>query len=74
MPSRHYVTGIQKFYQYTEYVYDHMGRLVDTKQKTGDDSSTANPLILVSRNVYNELGQLLSKGQDAQAFTLQLCI
>lgn len=62
---KHYVNGIENLYVYNEYVYDHLGRKVDTKQKTGDNSETTNPLILLSRNVYNEIGQLKGKGFHA---------
>lgn len=57
----HYVDGLQKLYVYNEYTYDHQGRITDTKQKTGDNSATANALVLLSRNEYNEIGQLKNK-------------
>jgi RHS repeat-associated protein len=57
----HYVKGISQLYIANAFTYDHMGRAKDTRQKTGDLSSTANPEVLLSRQNYNEIGQLSSK-------------
>ncbi len=59
---KHYVNGTESLYVYNEYTYDHMGRKMDSKQKTGDNATTANPLIVLARNNYNEIGQPCSKG------------
>jgi RHS repeat-associated core domain len=59
---RHFVAGVEKLNATNRFVYDHMGRLMDTYQKTGDVAATTNPEILLSRNTYNEIGQLRSKG------------
>jgi RHS repeat-associated protein len=47
------------------YGYDHMGRKISSWQKTGDDAS---PEVLLAKNEYNEVGQLLNKhlGDDLQ--------
>lgn len=58
---KHFVSGVEKLYVYNEYTYDHQGRKIDTKQKTGDNSTTANPLVVLARNNYNDIGQLSSK-------------
>ncbi|TCC97851.1 DUF6443 domain-containing protein [Pedobacter hiemivivus] len=55
---KHYVGGSENLYVYNEYVYDHMGRKTATRQKTGDNYSTGNPLVLLSKSRYNEIGQL----------------
>jgi RHS repeat-associated protein len=59
---KHYVAGVQKLYVYNEYSYDHMGRKISTRQRTGDSDATANPLVYLSKNSYNEIGQQLEKG------------
>jgi len=59
---KHYVAGVQKLYVYNEYGYDHMGRKISTRQRTGDNDATANPLVYLSKNSYNEIGQQLEKG------------
>jgi RHS repeat-associated protein len=59
---KHYVAGVQKLYVYNEYGYDHMGRKISTRQRTGDSDATANPLVYLSKNSYNEIGQQLEKG------------
>jgi RHS repeat-associated protein len=59
---KHYVAGVQKLYVYNEYGYDHMGRKISTRQRTGDSDVTANPLVYLSKNSYNEIGQQLEKG------------
>jgi RHS repeat-associated protein len=59
---KHYVAGVQKLYVYNEYGYDHMGRKISTRQRTGDSDATANPLVYLSKNTYNEIGQQLEKG------------
>lgn len=59
--SRHFVGGVEKLYLRNEFTYDHMNRPRDTRQKTGDNSSTTNPWVLVSRNEYNGIGQLASR-------------
>ena len=59
---RHYVSGVEQLYIANRFTYDHVGRLKDTYQKTGDNAATANAEILLSRNNYNEVGQLMSKG------------
>ena len=62
--TRKHFTGAatESLYVFNGYTYDHMARKLDTRQKTGDNASTSNPLVLLSRNVYNEIGQLSSKG------------
>lgn len=58
---KHYVDGVEQLYVKNRFVYDHRGRKKDVMQKTGDNSSTTNPEILLSRLNYNEIGQLTSK-------------
>jgi RHS repeat-associated protein len=58
---KHYVAGVQKLYVYNEYTYDHMGRKISTRQRTGDSDATANPLVYLSKSSYNETGQQLEK-------------
>lgn len=58
---KHFVNGLEQLYVANRVTYDHQGRVKDTYQKTGDNSGTANPGILLSRNTYNEVGQLMSK-------------
>jgi len=58
---RHFVQNSENLYVYNEYTYDHQGRKLDTRQRTGDNVSTTNPVVLLSRNNYNEVGQLSSK-------------
>ena len=55
---RHFVGGVEKLYANNEFTYDHMGRAKDTKQKTGDNSATTNAQVIMSRKVYNEIGQI----------------
>ncbi|TKC60159.1 hypothetical protein FBD94_14690 [Pedobacter hiemivivus] len=50
------------------YTYDHMGRTIDSKQRTGENSNIGNPLVLLSRNTYNGVGQLLTKGLHSTNF------
>jgi RHS repeat-associated protein len=57
----HYVNGVSQLYVANAFTYDHMGRAKDTRQKTGDLSTTTNPEVLLSRQNYNEIGQLSSK-------------
>jgi len=57
----HYVNGTAQLYAANRLTYDHMGRAKDTYQKTGDNASTTNTEILLSRKSYNEVGQLKSK-------------
>ncbi|MFC1226693.1 DUF6443 domain-containing protein [Pedobacter sp. BG31] len=59
---KHYVAGVQKLYVYNEYGYDHTGRKISVKQRTGDNDATTNPLVYLSKNSYNEIGQQLTKG------------
>ena len=59
---RHYVNGAEQLYVANRFTYDQVGRAKDTYQKTGDNAATANAEILLSRNNYNEVGQLMSKG------------
>ncbi|WP_448103701.1 DUF6443 domain-containing protein [Pedobacter panaciterrae] len=59
---KHVVIGLEKLNAANRFTYDHMGRLRDTYQKTGDIATTTNPEILLSRYTYNEIGQLSSKG------------
>ncbi|MES2827306.1 MAG: DUF6443 domain-containing protein [Bacteroidota bacterium] len=60
--SRSHGTGSESLYVRNEFSYDHIGRQKDTYQKTGQTSSTAtNSLVLLSRNEYNEIGQLKKK-------------
>lgn len=58
---KHYVNGVEQLYVANRFSYDHMGRAKDTYQKTGDNAATTNAEILLSRNNYNEVGQLTSK-------------
>lgn len=58
---KHYVNGLEQLYVANRFSYDHMGRLKDTYQKTGDNAASSNAEILLSRNNYNETGQLTSK-------------
>lgn len=58
---RHYVNGLEQLYVSNRFTFDQVGRARDTYQKTGDNAATTNPEILLSRNNYNEVGQLLSK-------------
>jgi len=59
---RHYVNGVEQLYVANRFTYDQVGRAKDVYQKTGDNAATANAEILLSRNNYNEVGQLMSKG------------
>ncbi|QDW25181.1 hypothetical protein FFJ24_010310 [Pedobacter sp. KBS0701] len=59
---KHYVAGTQKLYVYNEYGYDHTGRKISAKQRTGDNDATTNPLVYLSKDSYNEIGQQLAKG------------
>lgn len=59
---KHYVAGVQKLYVYNEYGYDHTGRKISVKQRTGDNDATANPLVYLSKDSYNQIGQQLAKG------------
>ena len=61
----HYVKGVVQLYVSNRFVYDHMGRLKDTYQKTGDNAATAQTEVLLSRNNYNETGQLTSKSMHS---------
>lgn len=58
---KHYVNGVEQLYVANRFTYDHVGRLKNTYQKTGDNAATTNAEILLSRNNYNEVGQLTSK-------------
>jgi RHS repeat-associated protein len=59
---KHYVGGVESLYVKNDFSYDHMGRAIDTYQKTGNTSgTTANSPVLLSRNEYNEIGQLKAK-------------
>lgn len=58
---KHYVGGTEKLYVYNEYKYDHMGRKTESRQRTADNSSATTPLVFLSRNRYNEIGQLRYK-------------
>ncbi|WP_214225834.1 DUF6443 domain-containing protein [Pedobacter sp. B4-66] len=66
---RHFVAGAEKLNVSNRFTYDHMGRLKDTYQKTGDVAATPNAEILLSRNTYNEIGQLSSKGLHSTNLT-----
>jgi len=57
----HYVNGVSQLYVANRFDYDHMGRARDTYQRTGDNTSTTNTEVLLSRKSYNEVGQLKSK-------------
>ncbi|WP_448105198.1 DUF6443 domain-containing protein [Pedobacter panaciterrae] len=57
----HYINGTVQLYAANRFTYDHMGRATDTYQRTGDNASTTNAEILLSRKNYNEVGQLKSK-------------
>jgi len=46
----------------TKYSYDHRGRLIDTKKQVKNAADAAEAEVLVARNIYNEIGQLRSKG------------
>lgn len=67
---RHFVAGVEKLNATNRFIYDHMGRLKDAYQKTGDVAATTNPEILLSRNTYNEIGQLSSKGLHSTNLTI----
>nr|WP_199080621.1 DUF6443 domain-containing protein [Pedobacter sp. ASV19] len=58
---RHYVNGVEQLYVASRFTYDAQGRAIDIYQKTGDNISTPNAEILLSRKSYNEIGQLTSK-------------
>ncbi|WP_276090970.1 RHS repeat-associated core domain-containing protein [Pedobacter sp. JY14-1] len=59
---KHYVAGTESLYIKNEYTYDAQGRKVDTYQLTANTSGTsANQKILLSRNEYNELGNIYRK-------------
>lgn len=64
---KHYNNGTETLYAYNKYEYDHMGRKLSTEQKTGINSATNNPLVKLSLNAYNEIGQLLNKSQGSTA-------
>lgn len=64
---KHFNNGTEALYVYNKYQYDHMGRKLSTEQKTGANSATGNPLVKLSGNTYNEIGQLLNKGQGSTA-------
>ena len=66
---RHYLLGVESLYVRNDFSYDHMGRAVDTYQKTGNTSATtANSSVLLSRLVYNEVGQLKNKSLHSTNF------
>ncbi|PTS95558.1 hypothetical protein DBR11_21125, partial [Pedobacter sp. HMWF019] len=58
---RHYVNGTEQLYAANRYTYDYRGRAKDKYQKTGDNISTTNAEVLLSRKNYNEVGQLTNK-------------
>ncbi|TCC99446.1 DUF6443 domain-containing protein [Pedobacter hiemivivus] len=64
---RHFNGGVEGVYVYNKYVYDHMGRKLSTEQKTANNllAATDLPLVKLSGNTYNEIGQLLIKGQHS---------
>jgi len=66
---RHFVAGVEKLNATNRFTYDHMGRPKDNLQKTGDVAATTNAEILLSRNTYNEIGQLSSKGLHSTNLT-----
>jgi len=66
---RHFVAGVEKLNATNRFIYNHAGRLIETYQKTGDVAATPNPEILLSRNTYNEIGQLSSKGLHSTSLT-----
>ena len=67
---KHYVNGLEQLYIANRFTYDHVGRPKDTYQKTGDNAVTTNAEILLSRNNYNEVGQLTSKGLHSTNLTI----
>jgi RHS repeat-associated protein len=58
---KHVVQGIENLYINNLYSYDHQGRKIDAWQTTGTNSATSNQPVVLSRNIYNELGQLKTK-------------
>jgi len=59
---KHYVGAVESLFVKNEYTYDPQGRKIDTYQTTGSTSATlANTPVLLARNEYNEIGQLLRK-------------
>ncbi|AOM77212.1 DUF6443 domain-containing protein [Pedobacter steynii] len=66
---KHYVNGVEQLYVANRFTYDHVGRPKDTYQKTGDNAATTNAEILLSRNNYNEVGQLTSKSLHSTNLT-----
>lgn len=69
---RHYVNGVEKLFVDNRFTFDHVGRAKDNYQKTGDEIGTMNSEILLHRNSYNEIGQLMGKDlhrNDLQAST-----
>ncbi len=45
----------------TKYSYDHRGRLLDTRKQVKDGASAAGAEVLIARNSYNGVGQLMTK-------------
>lgn len=60
---KHYIGNVEKLYISSDYVYDHMGRKKDVWQNiaTTQVAASSNSPVLLSRFVYNELGDLASK-------------
>ncbi|HKG07948.1 MAG TPA: RHS repeat-associated core domain-containing protein, partial [Pedobacter sp.] len=59
---KHFVSGVENLYVKNDFTYDARGRLIDTYQTTGSSSgTTANMPVLLARDEYNEVGQLLRK-------------
>jgi RHS repeat-associated protein len=59
---RHFILGVENLYVKNKFEYDAQGRKTDTYQTTGSTSATvANTPVLLSRNEYNEIGQLVKK-------------
>jgi len=52
----HTINGSSPIATTREFSYDHAGRLLQTGHKTGN-----NPSVVIARNDYNELGQLITK-------------
>jgi len=58
---RHFVSGTEQLYVANAYTYDHVGRKLQSSQKTGTNAATGNPTVVLSNNSYNETGQLKQK-------------
>lgn len=55
--------GAEQYLVHNQFAYDHGGRLLETRQRTGTDAASlfSQPQVLLASYEYNELGQLVDK-------------